>query len=331
MNTKKTATIKSQSPLNKTRKALYYACVVSGLCALSNAAYSFEPLDEDAMRNVDGQALFTLGYLAPTDNTNLAVDTDGTTKNIGFYRFGMEAELELNANIKKLQLGCGGVNGAGACDIDIDNLSLSGLKIDPATGKSLPMTNEERAASSAKLTNPFIEFAIKNPQSAALREMVGVRFSAEKLKGFLTAGLENGNTASGINVLSGYMKIASDSTADVIKGKMDTMPSYIDASWFWNNRTIDTQTGSTRNACGGAPCKYSDGTNIEPLKGSFSAPLAAKANFQVNGGGFWIPGVTDTAFSAPLSSLRGMRVDGTVIPPFLIELMGRKSKALVIV
>ncbi len=37
--------------------------------------------------------------------------------------------MELNANIKKLQLGCGGANGLGACDIDIDHISLSGLPV----------------------------------------------------------------------------------------------------------------------------------------------------------------------------------------------------------
>ncbi len=55
--------------------------------------------------------------------------------------------------LKKLQLGCGGVNGAGACDIDIDYLSLSGGTVDS--------TSTERASSSAIITNPFLEFAVK--------------------------------------------------------------------------------------------------------------------------------------------------------------------------
>lgn len=36
----------------------------------------------------------------------------------------MEAEVSLNANIKTMQLGCGGVNGDGACDIDAQNVSF---------------------------------------------------------------------------------------------------------------------------------------------------------------------------------------------------------------
>lgn len=93
---------------------------------------------------------------------------------------GLSAEIELNANIKKLQLGCGGSNNSirAGCDIDIDNLSLSGI----------PEAGQERPETSAKLTNPFIEFAIKNPTSAATREVMGFRVSAEKNCGVTYSG-----------------------------------------------------------------------------------------------------------------------------------------------
>ena len=149
-------------------------------------------LSDQEMSKIEGQALMSLSYLAPNSASNKM-----SAENIGFYKLGMEAEIELNANIKKLQLGCGGVNGAGACDIDIDNLSLSGISD----------TRDGRVSSDAKLTNPFLEFAIKNPGSASTREMVGVRLSAEKALGLLTAGTENTGTPNGINTLSGYMKI----------------------------------------------------------------------------------------------------------------------------
>ncbi|MNN10814.1 hypothetical protein D3C81_1237480 [compost metagenome] len=141
-----------------------------------------------------GQALMSMSYIAPTDSANLEKLRDSNS-NVGFYKLGLDADLELNANIKKLQLGCGGANGAGACDIDIDNLSLSGLS----------ETNDGRASSSAKLTNPFIEFAIKNPNSASTREVAGVRLSAESIQGLLTFGSENTATKNGINSFSGYM------------------------------------------------------------------------------------------------------------------------------
>ncbi|EXD32272.1 hypothetical protein J500_3033 [Acinetobacter sp. 479375] len=138
-----------------------------------------------------GQALFNLSYIAPGASGN----TDANNTNVGFYKLGMEATVELNANIKKLQLGCGGMNGAGGCDIDIDNMSLSGNAD----------TREGRAGSSAVLTNPFIQFAIKNPNSASTRSIAGFRLSAEDIVGLLTFGDNNG-TPNGINSLSGYLK-----------------------------------------------------------------------------------------------------------------------------
>jgi len=149
-------------------------------------------LNDSELSDVSGQALMSLSYIAPNDSIN---NMQG--QGVGFYKLGLEAELELNANIKKLQLGCGGVNGAGGCDIDIDNLSLSGIAD----------TREGRVGSSAKLTNPFIEFAIKNPNSASTREVVGLRLSSEKVLGLLTTGIENSDLPNGINSLSGAIKI----------------------------------------------------------------------------------------------------------------------------
>lgn len=166
-------------------------------------------LSDTEMSQVEGQALMSLSYLAPTDAKNPMKNITGSN-NIGFYKLGIEAELELNANIKNLQLGCGGENGAGACDIDIKNLSLSGL---PSSydADGVPLYSNGRAATSGKITNPFMEFAISNPNSASTREVKGLRFSAEKINALLSAGLDNGKEASttdGIQRLSGFMQIA---------------------------------------------------------------------------------------------------------------------------
>lgn len=137
------------------------------------AASSMQPLTDEELSATQAQALINLSYIAPGESVDPTNVNGGI---IGFYKLGMEAEVELNVNIKKLQLGCGGVNnlsGPGGCDIDIDNLSLSGNST----------TRDGRASSSAKITNPFIEFAIKNPGSASTREIVGFRSSAEKIVG----------------------------------------------------------------------------------------------------------------------------------------------------
>ena len=142
---------------------------------------TMQPLTDAELAATEAQALMSLSYIAPADAAN-AERLRGGDPNIGFYRLGMEATLELNANIKRLQLGCGGANGADGCDIDLENVSLSGVKLD-SNGALLPMTREERASSSAKLTNPFLEFAIKNPDQASLREVVGLRLCTEDALG----------------------------------------------------------------------------------------------------------------------------------------------------
>lgn len=127
----------------------------------------------------------SLSYIAPNDSTNLMTKYSSGS-NIGFYKLGLEVDMDLNANIRNLQLGCGGINGAGQCDIDIKNLSLSGLpaNYNPSSGNPPDFGAAGRASTSALLTNPFMEFAVKNSNSASTREIVGLRFSAEKLQDF---------------------------------------------------------------------------------------------------------------------------------------------------
>ncbi|AXY59450.1 hypothetical protein [Acinetobacter sp. WCHAc010052] len=170
-------------------------------CCMAISGYSYADistgtgligLSDSELSQVEGAALFKLEYTAPAQ-----AHSTMKSQNIGFYKLGLDAVVELNANIKSLKLGCGGINGAGNCDIDIDNLSLSG------PGE----TSADRVNSSAQLTNPFIQFAIKNPQSAATREIMGFRLSAEKAMGLLTAGTENSDKPNGINTLSGAIKI----------------------------------------------------------------------------------------------------------------------------
>lgn len=190
------------------------------------AASTLVPMSDAELSATRGQALMSMSYIAPTDSAS----NSSYNGNMGFYRLALDGELEINANIQSLQLGCGGINGAGACDLDIDYLSLSGGTVDS--------TNTERASSSAVITNPFLEFAIKNPNSASTREIQGFRFSAEALSGLLTLGLENGNTASGINSFSGYLVtnpttgtvsinpyygITQDDTATAITGRAQVL------------------------------------------------------------------------------------------------------------
>lgn len=261
--------------------------IVTVLVSQGLYASSMVDLTDDELSKVQGQALMSLSYISPVDTKNLESNRSGSSKDIGFYKLGMEAEIELNANIKKLQLGCGGVNGIGDCDIDIDNLSLSGLKVD-SNGKPVAMTNEERAASSAKLTNPFIEFAVKNPESSSVRQVVGFRLSAEKAIGLLTAGTENSSSPNGINTISGYMKVQSDSSG-IIKGYATTAA------------TRDNLYGTYLNP------------NDLVITGALTALGLNGANFKTSAGGFNIPQINNNYFEIPAILVNETRAKSKVL------------------
>lgn len=182
--------------------------VMSLTSGLSFASQSMVALSDEEMSQTQGQALLSLGYTAPS-----GTGTGANSLDYGYYKLGLEAKVELNANIRSLQLGCGGRNGPGQCDIDMSNVSLSG----PADGKvtsgviadnGTPTWSTGRPNTSAQITNPFLEFAIKNPTSAATREVVGFRLSAEEVYGYLSAGTANvANPTDGIKTFSGFIKV----------------------------------------------------------------------------------------------------------------------------
>ena len=173
-------------------------------CGLSvGGAYAatLQQMTDDQMSETTGQAMFSLNYIAPGDAGNYYTKTNG---NVGFYKLGLEAEVSLNANIKNLQLGCGGTNGANGCDIEISNFSL-GCVAD-ASGNCLSLLSNVKGSATNNpahhttsgstiidiskanqikdfvLSNPFFQFGIKNPESASTREVLGVRIGAENAK-----------------------------------------------------------------------------------------------------------------------------------------------------
>ena len=163
------------------------------LLIMTKYSYALESLADADMRDITGQSLFTANYINGTGTA--ATGTAG----VDFYRLGLDAEMSLNMNVKSIKLGCNGVNGP-ACDIDIDDVSLSGTEA--------CITANGRPNCDAVVTRPFLEFAIKNPNSLATREILGFRFGAQSLSGLLTAGTNDG-TANGLNRFSGYMAIAA--------------------------------------------------------------------------------------------------------------------------
>lgn len=281
--------------------------MIMSIGTLSHAD-TMKQLSDDELSEAQGQALLNLGYTAPS-----AGGVGANTRDYGYYKMGMEAEMELNVNIKNLQLGCGGVNGANGCDIDISNLSLSG----PADGKvtvgegvpgsnyGQPTWSKGRANTSAKLTNPFVEFAVKNPNSAALREIVGFRLSAEEILGHMSAGISNDkntqgvSTGGGINSFSGYLKVAetpvSASTQPAIFGTRadQSFSANVNISGLFDR----TATSNVNRMTVGSP--------------GYAAPDQSNTNFYSYGGsriwGVNVPSI-NVDFAFPETSVTGNRV-----------------------
>lgn len=262
------------------------------------AGHAMTALTEQELSVVDGQALLNLQ------------NSYDQNQSINFHKMSIQALMELNLNVKSLQLGCGGDRGAG-CDIDISNIALSGLNTgtitdnnDPSFGS--PTFDSSRAATSASITNPFLEFAIKG-DSAATREVVGFRLGAESIIGLLTLGTDNTKTPNdGIQSFSGYMKIAQtqgdvttkqatfgDSVNEQIEGYLRAL---------LNDRTFTSDSTNSNNT----------GITVPSMKVGFSMPETIvtgvrKQNAEVKGikskiekiplaAGSGVAGISDSLF-----------------------------------
>ncbi|ATO21040.1 hypothetical protein BS636_08740 [Acinetobacter sp. LoGeW2-3] len=171
------------------------------LCStiLTTSSYAMTELVDQDLSEVTGQALF-----------NMIKETD-STQGLDFFKLAINGELSLNTNIKNLQLGCGGINGADGCDIDISEFSLGCVVGGSGSCITLPTnvtgqpkgTDYDNTIANQKdlrdfvLTNPFFQFAIKGGNQASTRQVVGVRVGAENAKGPMSIGT--------MNSFSGYL------------------------------------------------------------------------------------------------------------------------------
>jgi len=144
-----------------------------------------EALLDEELSNISGQdgSLFLSDHIAPGE---LSGAPAGGSANFDFYRMGMDVKMNLNMNIAKFQLGCGGVNDllttSPACDIDIDYLSFMGIN----NAGTLPSADGPDSA--FELLRPYVELAIKNASSPTMREVVGFKVGGQKINGALSIG-----------------------------------------------------------------------------------------------------------------------------------------------
>lgn len=284
---------------NGIKKSILTSCLLMTMFSTHTWASndSLVEMTDNELSSIQGQALLSLGFTAPNESNPL--------QNFGYYKLGLEAKMELNANIRALQLGCGGRNGPDGCDIDIENVSLSG----PPDGKladGTPTWSKGRANTSAVITNPFIEFAIKNPNSASTREIAGFRLSAEEILGYLTAGTRNdidGNglsTGGGINTFSGFIKVGETPvnafTDPAIFGTSDDQAIYANVrinTILWNERTA-----------------FSNINKMTPGRPGYEAPPSNANIFTYNGQRIWGINVPrqEVGFNFPETIVTGSRM-----------------------
>lgn len=285
---------------NGIKKSILTSCLLMTMFSTHTWASndSLVEMTDNELSSIQGQALLSLGFTAP--------NTSNPLQNFGYYKLGLEAKMELNANIRALQLGCGGRNGPDGCDIDIENVSLSG----PPDGKlpdGTPTWSKGRANTSAVITNPFIEFAIKNPNSASTREIAGFRLSAEEILGYLTAGTRNdidGNglsTGGGINTFSGFIKVGETPvnafTDPAMFGTTADQLIYADVNMIIGSRTVFTNPNAMTPGANGYINPNSDSDLVAAL-------------YKYNGNPIWGINVPrqEVAFNFPETIVTGNRM-----------------------
>jgi hypothetical protein len=177
------------------------------LLLITGQVAALTEMSNTEMQTVVGQGLIVSDTILGT----------GDWSDFTYTRMGLDARVSLNANIDKLQLGCGGFNESivsNSCDLDMDFVRLMG------NDGNLPGA----VGSDFELLRPYVEIAMKGEGSN--REVVGFKIGAQTTNGYFGVGrtyepgqtnLENGGECgsgngqtllachSGINSLSGYI------------------------------------------------------------------------------------------------------------------------------
>jgi hypothetical protein len=139
-----------------------------------------EAMDDTDLSVVEGQAFFQTDKLVGTGS--IATGTTGIT----FYKVGLDAQLDLNMNIKELELG------RTSTGVDIWGRDVA-FGCTATTGTPGTCVSETGAGTATQLRpfilkRPYLQFAIANDQTAASREIVGIRLGAENVSGPLSFG-----------------------------------------------------------------------------------------------------------------------------------------------
>jgi hypothetical protein len=198
------------------------------LCWLG-VAHAVVPMSDTDLAQVSGQALF---------DTTKSTNGSGIT----FYTIGLDAALAMNTNIQNMQLGCGGTNGSGDCDIDVQRFSVSG-----SPGVNGCPSSGSVASCDAILTRPQITLAIAN-DGTPQRQVIGFQLGAQNIAGQLGFG--------SFNKFSGYLSATTNVTMQAANNVAVTCGT-------------GSCTGTTQTDCNATTCNGSGGFGF--VSGGFTA------------------------------------------------------------
>ena len=202
-------------------------------------AAALERMSDEEMSRVSGREFFVADYIDGTQASPPNTD-------FGFYRLMLNANLEMNANIEHLQMGCGGINDnldPSLCDIDMEHLRIMGRGTTPETGSQ---AGEE--GSLFELRRPYVEFAVRNDQQKTQREVVGIKIGAEQADGYMGVGRYNPDAQGCTQANEGDGAAACHSGLNSISGFLRTeMAASIDTELGW---TCFGNTAFDDDSCG---------------------------------------------------------------------------------
>ena len=127
---------------------------------------AMQVMDDNELSDITGQALF--------------VGDKVTENGYTFYRGGLDATLDLNMNVKNLELGRTDTG----VDLHAENLAF-GCTSD---GTNCVPSGDATGLKPFSMSRPYLQFAIKNDDNPTLREIVGLRLGAENVNGPLSIG-----------------------------------------------------------------------------------------------------------------------------------------------
>lgn len=195
--------------------AVIVVVVLAALAWALRAEAAMTPMGDSELSQVTGQdgSLFLSDHISP--NELEGAPSDGTA-NFDFYRMGLDVKMNLNLNIAKFQVGCGGVNDllttTPGCDLDIDYLGFMGINAAgdrPAYNAANADVNGKWGPESAfELIRPYVELAIKNDDSPTMREVVGLKLGAQTINGAIRMGRDYLNM--------GYPNAVGPSAPDIV-------------------------------------------------------------------------------------------------------------------